>query len=342
MKSDELLVDTRRLERDLNKLFAAVGTPPPNATLVVDHVMAAEIAGVPTHGVAKVADYIEAVERGDVDPAAVPVEVARMGSLVRLDGQNGFGQVGANCAVTLACDLAAATGIACVVVRRLGHTGRLGSYAAGIAQHGLLGLCCTSLPPNQHGVAWHGARDGRLGTNPIAYACPTGDDPIVADFSTSATSWGAIRRARDAGAEVPPGLIVDANGEASTNPSDFFTDPPGCLLPLGGAVAGYKGSALALLVELLATTLSGEIVGDNERSSNLFVLAITGDADLPARASNLRDYIRTARPRDPHRPVRVPGDRTTSVTPKRIRVGAHVWSDLIAVARRNGIDLAPS
>lgn len=331
------VVTVRReeLERDLTELFVRAGAPMAHATLVAEHLSEADAAGVRTHGVAKVPSYLAAIDAGAVDPAASPVEVAgHHGAQLVMDGRRAFGQVGAASALDRAAELAAGAGLGCVNVTRLGHLGRLGAYAARLAQRGLFGLCCASLPPHQHGVAWHGSKEGRLGSNPFAFACPTATTPIVADISTSATSWGAVERAWRTGSRIAPDLVIDAAGEPTTDPGALFGAPAGLLLPLGGRAGGHKGSALGLLAELLATTLGGERVRDADRGNNLFVLAIDIRAGTAELAGDLGDYIRSALPIDVAEPVRVPGDRPAGGD---VVVDAHVWAQLCDAGAARGV-----
>lgn len=335
--ASDVTVRRAELERGVTELFVAAGAPAAHAALVAAHLLDADAAGVRTHGVAKVSVYLAAIDAGAVDPAATPVEIGGHGAQSVMDGRRAFGQVGAVSALDRAVELAAGVGLACVTVTRLGHLGRLGSYAAQLAQHGFLGLCCASLPPSQHGVAWHGSKEGRLGSNPFAFACPTATSPIVADLSTSATSWGAVERAWRMGSPIAPDLIIDASGAPTTDPGQLFGAPAGVMLPLGGGSGGHKGSALGLLAELLATTLGGERVRDTGRGNNLFLLAIDTSADTAELASDLGDYIRSALPIDAAEPVRLPGDRPMSGDD--LVVDAHVWAQLCEVSAARGVTL---
>ena len=177
---------------------------------------------------------------------------------------------------------------------------------------GLIAIGFCSTPLYTHSVAWFGSREGRLGTNPISYAFPASGEPVVADFSTSATPEGRVRYARNQGVAVPDGVLRDASGVPTTDPNALYVQPPGALQPLGGATFGHKGSALGLLVEMMATLLAGEMITDTTRGNNLALLAIRPPAGFVASADELARYVRSAAPIDPDRPVVLPGEPESS------------------------------
>ena len=106
-------------------------------------------------------------------------------------------------------------------------------------------------------VAPFGGRDGRLATNPIAIATPARvGHPILLDITSSVVAQGKIRVAVNRGESVPLGWLMDSEGEPTSNPQDLMVSPPGALLPLGG-IAGHKGYALSLMIDILGGALSG-------------------------------------------------------------------------------------
>jgi LDH2 family malate/lactate/ureidoglycolate dehydrogenase len=159
-------------------------------------------------------------------------------------------------------------------------------------------------------VAPFGGREGRLSTNPIAFACPRGSGaPLAADFSTSVAPEGVIRSLLQRGLSAPPGALRTADGHLTDDPAALYTQPPGALQPLGGAV-GYRGTALAILVEVLAALLAGDETEDPARTgSNLAMLAIATDDGFAARAERMGAYLGRSPPLDPGAPVLLPGER---------------------------------
>ena len=185
-------------------------------------------------------------------------------SRLSVDGRRGFGQVVGMRMVEALAPVARATGIAMANGRHLGHTGRIGAYAEALAQAGLIGLA--SATARRPAIGWlrsEGATDGcRPIPSPMAW--PVDEAPVVADFSTAAAPEGVIRVLRDRGAEAPDGCLRDAEGRPSRDPNVLYAVPRGAIQPLGGAL-GYRGTALALFVEVLTTILNGDAVDDRSR-----------------------------------------------------------------------------
>ena len=194
-----------------------------------------------------------------------------------LDGNWGFGPVIATRAVELAIQKAQQTDISSVAVSRCNEVGRLGGYACLAADAEMIGL----LMANDHGggacVAPYGGVERRLSTNPIACAVPIDrHDPIVLDMSTSVVASGKIRVKQHRNEAVPKGWLIDAEGESTTDASDFYGVLPAALLPFGG-VAAHKGFGLSVIVDILAGALTGAgcSKGEDARVGNgLFVLVI--------------------------------------------------------------------
>lgn len=190
-----------------------------------------------------------------------------------------------------------------------------------------------------------GARDGRLGTNPLAYGFPTSGEPIVADFATSVLPEGRIRAARLRGSALPEQAVLDATGLPTTDPERFYGPPRGTLLPFGGAV-GYKGYALGLLVELLGGALADLAVDDDERAVNgVFFLLIDPSGFLPeGRCEELGqsvvDYMHSARPAPGNLSVLVPGEpeQATLKAKSVIDIDDALWLEFHATATRIGVD----
>ena len=328
------------LRRFLEQLFVAAGTPDAHARMVVDHLIDASLVGLHSHGIIRVPDYLDAVSAGRVDPAAEPI-VVDDGPVLVLDARGCFGQVAGEAVVEAATERATTGGTALVALRKAGHLGRIGAYVEELARRGFVAAAFCSVPTRFHNVAWFGTRDGRLGTNPIAYACPTGGEPVVADFSTSAIPEGRVRYLRNQGSPAPAGVLHDARGEPTTDPNVLYRAPTGTLLPLGGEALGHKGSALGMFVEVMATLLAGERADDPDRDNNLTALAFAPPAGFDARAAALVDYIHAAAPIDPARPPLVPGEpeARARAAAERVLVDAATWKAITERAR--ALDVRP-
>lgn len=230
-------------------ILGKMGTPAAYAEIVGNSLVGANLVGHDSHGVMRLPSYVKMMHAGLIVPTGSPRVVRRAGATAHIDGQWGWGPVGAHLATETAIDLAKAHGIAAVTLNRCAHIGRLGEYVALMAEAGMAGLALCNAGS---AVAPFGGRERILGTNPIALAAPTGPDdaPVVVDFATSGVAEGKLRVARAKGETVAPGLIVDRYGHASQVPDDFYAG--GALLPFGG----HKGYGLGLMVELLGGILS--------------------------------------------------------------------------------------
>jgi hydroxycarboxylate dehydrogenase B len=336
----DVVVDPGALRPFLVALFAASGVPRANAEAVVAHLVDSSMCGLPSHGVLRVPDYLDAIDAGRVDASVAP-RVVSDGAVLVLDAQQGLGQVAAAAAVDAVRRRARANGVGVVALRRAAHLGRIGAYVEALARDGLVALGFCSVPTRFHNVAWFGAREGRMGTNPVAYAYPTSRDPVVADFSTSATPEGRIRLLRNRGLAAPAGLLHDAAGRPTTDPNVLYEVPGGTIQPLGSPDFGHKGSALGMLVEVMATVLAGEVADDPDRDNNLTLLALVPDEGFVARADASVDYVHRAAPIDPSRPPLVPGEveadaRRACTT---ITVDGATWDQITARAAAAQIPL---
>jgi len=178
----------------------------------------------------------------------------RKGAAAVIEGGHGWGQLAGRLAVDTAAGIAADHGIGVVTAHSCNHVGRLGEYAEALAARGLISILWCNADPS---VAPFGGRRRMLGTDPFAAGIPTGGGrpPVIVDFATAGVAEGKLRIERQAGRQVAPGLIQDAQGRPSTDPEDYYAG--GALLPFGA----HKGFGLAVLVELLGGALSGDHVG---------------------------------------------------------------------------------
>jgi hydroxycarboxylate dehydrogenase B len=331
-----VLVSKQELAILSRELLKQAGATPGNATVVVDHLLEADAMGLVSHGVMRVPQYLGEIAAGEIAPAAAPVVSSEAPGRLAVDGQKSFGQVvGARMAAE-AVRVAKDNGTCFVVGRHMGHTGRIGAYAEAMAREGCVGIAVCSGPRAGHWVAPFGGREGRLATNPIAFAYPVADGPpVAADFSTSVVPEGVARSLLHRGMKTPEGAIRDAAGNLTDDPAALYAEPRGFIQPLGG-VMGYRGTALALLVEVLAALLARDDTDDpNREGSNLAMLALAVDEGFPERAARAGAYIRSAPPLDAGRRVMLPGEReqrNLAVSGDTATVDRTTWTAIVAAA----------
>jgi (2R)-3-sulfolactate dehydrogenase (NADP+) len=219
-----------------------------NARCVARALVAAEADGLKGHGLSRVASYAAQAKVGKVDGFAVPVVTRPRPALLAVDAANGFAFPAIAAALEALPAAVREQGLAAAAVRHSHHCGAAGHPVERLAESGLAALMFANTPAAI--APWGGAR-GLFGTNPIAFACPLpGRAPIVVDLSLSKVARGNILAARQRGERIPEGWALDSAGQPTTNPEAALR---GTMLPLGDA----KGTALALIVELLAAGLTG-------------------------------------------------------------------------------------
>ena len=219
------------------------------AQVLAHNCAAAQRDGAHSHGVFRIPGYLSSLASGWVDGRAVPVVEDVAASFVRVDAGGGFAQPALAAARPLLVAKAREAGIAVLAIRNSHHFAALWPDVEPFAQEGLLAL---SVVNSMTCVVPHGGQRPLFGTNPIAFAAPCqGVAPIVFDMATSALAHGDVQIAARQGHAVPPGTGVDRDGQPTTDPQAILDG--GALLPFGG----HKGSALSMMVELLAAALTG-------------------------------------------------------------------------------------
>lgn len=254
-QTPQALYPVERLHEFTARVFESCGVPEPDARRAADVLTTADLWGISSHGVARLLAYYEMLTRGLVNPRPEVRTVRGLPATASVDGDNGLGLVVGVKANELAMEKAEAVGASSVFVMNSNHFGIAGYYVYRALSRDLIGWAMTNTPPLVSPL-WGAER--MLGTNPIAVAFPGGaEPPVVIDFATSAISFGVAENAVRAGAELPEGLIIDAEGNPTTRPEEVVKG--GALLPLGGdrLYGGHKGYCLAAMVDLLCGVMSG-------------------------------------------------------------------------------------
>ncbi|MFB6281486.1 MAG: Ldh family oxidoreductase [Haloferacaceae archaeon] len=299
-------VDAARLEAAASALLETTGAPPATAETVARSLVASDLRGHHSHGVLRVPLYEEKVEMGTIDPTATP-EVARdAGAVVTVDGRDAFGQLVGRRVVDLLTERADERGVAAVGARNATHLGRMGEWAERVAAEGFCFAVFVNAQGGNHNVAPAGSATRRLSTNPIAFGIPTMGGlahDVVLDMATSQVAHGKIREREATGDPVPAGWTTDEDGDGFTDAAAFEAGEGGAMLPLGGRVAGYKGTGLAVVAELFAGLFGDAVVAGQEHppdSNNaaLFLafdpLVTTDREGVRRRAAALADHLAAA------------------------------------------------
>jgi LDH2 family malate/lactate/ureidoglycolate dehydrogenase len=235
--------------------FTHFGVPAPDAALAADVLVKSDLRGIDSHGVARLHTYFEMLELGRINPKPNVRIVREKGSVATVDGDNGLGLVAAPKANEIAMDTAQRHGSGWVSVCNSNHFGFAGYYPLMALERDLIGWAMTN---STKLVAPLWGAERMLGTNPISIAFPGDKEPpIVIDMATSAVAYGKIEIALRKNEAVPTGWVIDKHGNNTNDPQDMIEG--GAQLPLGSEkeMGGHKGYALASLVDILCSVLSG-------------------------------------------------------------------------------------
>lgn len=239
----------------LERAFLDEGVAPDSARMIARNCASAERDGTHSHGVFRMPGYLASIRCGWLDGTAVP-EVERVSpSYIRVDGRNGFTQLAIRAAQPDIDAAIAETGVALVAIRDAHHFSALWPDVEPFARQGLVAL--TMVTGGDSIVIPPGASERIFGTNPMAFATPRAGvdgellDPVVWDFATSTMSHGDLTITRDEGRRLAPGMGIGRGGRATQDPAEVLEE--------GGLIAfgGHKGALLQLMVETLASALTG-------------------------------------------------------------------------------------
>jgi LDH2 family malate/lactate/ureidoglycolate dehydrogenase len=236
------------------RALAAMGMPEGDAALTARCLVAADVRGMPGHGVLRLIQYADTIAAGEVRAAPRVEVVRRDGASALVDAGGGYGYAPTMLACDVAAEIAGAHGMAVVGVRDSHHFGMAGLYAEALALRGLAGIVLTNAQPI---MAPPGVAEPLLGNNPLAIGVPRAapHPPLVLDMAMSQTALGRIRLAAAEGRPIPEGWALDEQGRPTTDARRALD--AGLLAPAGG----HKGLALALMIDVLAGVLTGSPAG---------------------------------------------------------------------------------
>jgi L-2-hydroxycarboxylate dehydrogenase (NAD+) len=219
-----------------------------HSNICADALINAELVGAPSHGLSRLKMYCDRVSKKVINPRP-KIKIKKISqSITHIDANNSIGFVAADIAIKTAINNAKKTGIGLVAVKNSGHYGLSGYYAEQAVKKNLIVMVFTNAPP---AVAPHGALKSLFGTNPICFGTPTGSKvPFILDTSISMINRGKIRVAASEGRKIPEGVALDKFGKPTTDPKKALE---GVQLP----IAGFRGSGLAWMVDILSGVLTG-------------------------------------------------------------------------------------
>jgi LDH2 family malate/lactate/ureidoglycolate dehydrogenase len=317
----------------LTSILQSCGCSEGVALMVAEHLADASLCGVESHGLMRVIQYHEQFANGMMQATASPqYKSFPLGH--EIDGNQGIGIPAMQLAIEQGCRIAGDNGISAIAIRNTGHVGRLGAFAETAAESGFL----TIMMGGGNRKAWrqvapYGGRQAILPTNPYCIGIPGGErGPVVLDFATSKIAGGWIYAAQSAGALLPKGAIIDAAGNPTVDPQDYFDG--GAILPAGGA----KGYALALMAELIAEAMLGPATTEcNWLLITLKTSLYRDTSSMQKIAEEILDEMRQCPPSPGFTRVEIPGERERE---HRLRcndvitVPEPTWQQILALAEK--------
>lgn len=330
--------DPNYLRRLTEAVLEAAGASKDEAVSVAEHLVTSNLFGVDSHGVIRIPEYLQLIEKGEMKVRSPPEIVRNFKATANIDGHGGFGQIAATKAMEVAIEKASEYGTGMATVFNTGHVGRLGAYPVLAAQRDMIGIFYVKGKGGD--ASPMGGRKALLGTSPMSYAIPVLDsDPIFSDFATTVSAEGKIRVMKSKGIPLPEGWIVDSMGKPSRDPDDFYKKG-GSLVLFGG----HKGYALNLFLEGIAGALSGAGVLDEIPSANAAIAQainiefFTDVAKFKKNMKHLADEIRASPAAEGSNEVLLPGDLEYREMAKRKEKGIEIndaaWQDILDVAKR--------
>lgn len=348
-EDNSVRVPAEPLRKQVAAIFMAAGTPERHAQITADALTLASLRGVDTHGATNVVRYTESILEGIFkSPQEIKV-ISESDTTALLSCGWGLGHPAAHIGMEMAMDKAAAHGVGMSTIRDGHHIGMLAYYAMLALERDMIGITMTNAGPAVRPA--HGRR-AMLGTNPIAFAAPAGEEnDFVLDMATSTVASGKIGLARQLGVPIPEGWAVGAEGEP-------ITEPPGdrgehwAQNPLGNTreQGAHKGYGLAMMVDILCGVLSGggysSFIGSGRNMS--FAMAIDISAFRPVdEFKEMMDEMIRALHDTPTEPgadrVMVAGDPEEEAMKDRMANGVPIlqarYDEIVSIAQRVGAEV---
>ncbi len=254
-REQELVVNAEELQSVCSQFYQKVGVSQKDADTIAEMQVLMDLRGVHSHATRALPGYVRGIIGGSINPTPTVKVLEDNPASALLDGDRGLGHLVGFHAMNIAIEKARAASIGMAVVRNSHHFGAASSHAMRALAHDMIGFATTNGPGVN--MAVFGAMSPSIGNNAFAYAIPAGEEPpIVLDMACGAAAAGRIGTARMYNEKIPIGWGLDANGEDTDDPSKVSV-----IL----SAAGPKGSALAIVMDVLCGPLSGGLMGINKR-----------------------------------------------------------------------------
>ena len=241
-------MEKNKLKKIIIEIFEKFKLSKKHSVICAEAIINAELVGAPTHGLSRLKMYCDRIQKKLINPKP-KIKLKNISqSITHINADDSIGFVAADTAIKKAISNAKKTGIGLVAVKNSGHYGMSGYYAEQAVKKNMIALVFTNAPP---AIAPHGAIKSLFGTNPICFGSPTGSKvPFIFDSSVSMINRGKIRVASRSNLEIPEGVALDKFGNPTTDAKKALK---GVQLP----IAGFRGSGLAWMVDILSGVYTG-------------------------------------------------------------------------------------
>lgn len=325
------------LENVLVNLFMENGACREVSEITSNILIEGDLLGHHTHGVKLANGYLRDLKSGHATGDHSVLSIKEISAVATLfDGHYLLGPYLVQKALERSATAARESGIGIVSIKRSHHIACLAAYLQPFVEQGLLPIVMTS-DPAVKSVAPFGGVDPVYTPNPIAMGIPSRVQPIMMDVSMSTVTNGSVAKANAENAKLAHPVILTNSGNVSDDPSAFFSDPPGSILPLGGMEFGHKGFAMGLMVEALTSALGGFGRKDDPNGWGASVTVMVIDPTLFAGQSAFLDETDrlinaclNSTPVDPQRPVRMPGQAGLGRREAYLAEGIPLPDDVVA------------
>ncbi len=328
-------VEYNTLLKEFERVVNKYGITGDDGTLCAKLFADASRDGVYSHGLNRFPVFIENIKNGAIKVDKRPVLVSSFGPLERWDGQQGPGNINAYIAMKRAIELAKKNTVGIVALRNTNHWLRAGNYGLMATEADTIGIMWTNTMPNM--PAW-GGKEAKIGNNPIVFAIPHGDSPILLDVAMSLFSYGKLEKYFLEGKETPFDAGFDKNGNVTRKPEDIIESRQ--VFPIGY----HKGSGLSIVLDLIAAILSGglttRLVGEETAETKLSQVFMCIDLSVfPDREridseieKTLLD-IKASTPLNAESPIHTPGEGIKKIREESMEKGVLVdegkWQTLL-------------
>lgn len=329
-----LRVSFEELRNKLQDIHLSFGFDKEKAHLSASLFAKASLDGVASHGLNRFPDFIRMISEGYIKPNAHPALVSSYGPFERWDGNLGPGNLNAHFSMERAIRLAQKNGLGCVALRNTNHWMRGGNYGWQAVDEDCIGICFTNTKPNL--PAWGGS-EVKLGNNPVVFAIPNGESPVVLDMALSQYAYGKIATYLKEGNLLPYAGGFGQNGELTKDPGTILEKEMG--LPVGL----WKGAGLSLVVDLICSVLANgdttHDIGEKDEEFGLSQFFLCFDPIILGLASDYQKKIKVtltdlkSSEVFEGQQVRYPGENTLKIRKQNmengIPVDPQIWQEVL-------------